>query len=76
MADTGLSKLKCVTFCVEDCDCVPPLNLRRCQFTASAIGVEEQRNCPAVNIFDGHLQTEECAEVDNLAQEHQCRRGR
>lgn len=51
MADTGLSKLKYVTFCVENCDCVPPLNLRRRQFTASAIGVEVQWNFPAVNMI-------------------------
>jgi hypothetical protein len=55
MADTRLPKLKYVTFCVENCDCVPPLNLGRCQFTASAIGVEVQWNFPAVNILDFHL---------------------
>jgi hypothetical protein len=67
MADTGLTKPKCVTLCVENCDCVPLLNLGRCQFTASAIGIEVQRNFPTVNILDLHLQTKERGEIHNLA---------
>ena len=31
--------------------------------------MEEEPNRDAVNIFNGHLQTEQCAEVDNLDQE-------
>ena len=66
MADTWLIKHKCVALCVENCDRVPPLDLCRCQFTASAIGIEEKRNFPAVNIIYLHLQTKESGEIHNL----------
>lgn len=69
MADTGLIKHKCMTLCVENCDRVPTSNQCRCQFTASAIGIEKQRKFPTVNVLDLHLQTKERGEIHNLTQE-------
>ena len=40
MADTGLTIYKYVILYVENCNRIPLLNLYRCQFNASAVGIE------------------------------------
>src|SRR6266699_6419348 len=68
MADTGLGRRKYMALCVENCDCVPPLNQCKFQFAAPICSVEEQLSFPTVNVLELHLQTKEHRNVYNLGQ--------